>query len=103
MGSAAMNMCMVAHGYADGYYECGLHCWDIAAGHLIVREAGGFASSLNSKALFLEIVCVTSITLQTSAGNLTLWHETFWWRIPSNWHSKSHRLSNLYRMNVTEI
>lgn len=34
-------MCMVALGAADCFYEFGIHAWDIAAGDLIVREAGG--------------------------------------------------------------
>ncbi len=41
VGSAALSMCMVASGSADGYFEYGIHCWDIAAGDVIVREAGG--------------------------------------------------------------
>ncbi len=32
---------MVAAGQADAYFHCGIHCWDILAGALIVREAGG--------------------------------------------------------------
>lgn len=41
MGSAALNMCAVASGDADGYYEYTLHCWDMAGGKIIVEEAGG--------------------------------------------------------------
>ncbi|XP_072112273.1 inositol monophosphatase 1 [Mobula birostris] len=41
LGSAAINMCMVASGGADAYYEMGIHCWDMAAAALIVTEAGG--------------------------------------------------------------
>lgn len=41
LGSAALNMCMVALGGADVFFEFGIHAWDIAAGDLIVREAGG--------------------------------------------------------------
>ena len=41
LGSAATNMCMVASGSVDAYYEIGMHCWDIAAGDLIIQEAGG--------------------------------------------------------------
>lgn len=41
LGSAALNMCMVALGGADVYFEFGIHAWDMAAGDLIVREAGG--------------------------------------------------------------
>ncbi|MFF9281829.1 inositol monophosphatase family protein [Streptomyces griseosporeus] len=39
-GSAAIDLCDVAAGRLDGYYERGLHPWDLAAGDLIAREAG---------------------------------------------------------------
>ncbi|WP_234434217.1 inositol monophosphatase family protein [Streptomyces sp. NRRL F-5126] len=39
-GSAAIDLCDVAAGRLDGYYERGLHPWDYAAGDLIAREAG---------------------------------------------------------------
>ncbi|MET8765950.1 inositol monophosphatase family protein [Streptomyces sp. NPDC004658] len=39
-GSAAVDLCDVACGRLDGYYERGLHAWDFAAGDLIAREAG---------------------------------------------------------------
>ncbi|BFF99168.1 inositol monophosphatase 1 [Drosophila madeirensis] len=41
LGSAALNMSMVALGAADANYEFGIHAWDVCAGDLIVREAGG--------------------------------------------------------------
>jgi len=41
IGSAALSMCHVACGIGDVYYEFGIHCWDYAAGYLIVMEAGG--------------------------------------------------------------
>ncbi len=41
LGSAALDLCMVACGWFDGYWEYHLQPWDIAAGGLIVREAGG--------------------------------------------------------------
>ncbi len=40
-GSAALDLCWVACGRVDAYYEFGLNDWDMAAGALIVREAGG--------------------------------------------------------------
>ncbi|XP_041848892.1 inositol monophosphatase 1-like [Melanotaenia boesemani] len=40
-GTAAINMCMVASGCVEAYYEIGIHIWDVAAGSLIVSEAGG--------------------------------------------------------------
>src|SRR4051794_35317710 len=40
-GAAALDLCHVAAGRLDGYFERGLKRWDLAAGALIVREAGG--------------------------------------------------------------
>jgi myo-inositol-1(or 4)-monophosphatase len=40
-GSAALELCWVAGGRLDGYFEDGINQWDVAAGELIVREAGG--------------------------------------------------------------
>ncbi|CAL8347789.1 unnamed protein product [Merluccius merluccius] len=41
VGTAAVDMCLVATGGADVYYHIGMHCWDIAASAIIVQEAGG--------------------------------------------------------------
>src|SRR5438874_669911 len=41
LGSAAIDLCWVAAGRFDGFYEHKLHAWDSAAGYLIVEEAGG--------------------------------------------------------------
>jgi myo-inositol-1(or 4)-monophosphatase len=43
-GSAALNLCFVAAGRFDGYWELGLKPWDCAAGALLVREAGGIVT-----------------------------------------------------------
>ena len=43
-GAAALDMAWVAAGRFDGYWELGLKPWDMAAGLLIVREAGGFVT-----------------------------------------------------------
>uniref|UniRef100_A0A673ANL7 Inositol-1-monophosphatase n=1 Tax=Sphaeramia orbicularis TaxID=375764 RepID=A0A673ANL7_9TELE len=40
-GTAAVNMCLVASGCVEAYYEVGVHVWDVAAGSVIVEEAGG--------------------------------------------------------------
>lgn len=40
LGSAALDLCHVAEGRVDCYYENGIHAWDFAAGSLIAREAG---------------------------------------------------------------
>jgi myo-inositol-1(or 4)-monophosphatase len=46
-GSAALDLCYVASGRFDGYWELKLKPWDVAAGSLIVREAGGMVTSLS--------------------------------------------------------
>ncbi|MDI6402585.1 inositol monophosphatase family protein [Balneolaceae bacterium ANBcel3] len=40
-GSAAFDLCLVAAGRCDGFFEYGLSAWDVAAGSLIIRESGG--------------------------------------------------------------
>jgi myo-inositol-1(or 4)-monophosphatase len=44
MGAAALDLAYVAAGRLDGFWESGLSPWDMAAGLLLIREAGGFAS-----------------------------------------------------------
>ncbi len=46
MGSAALDICRVANGAADGYFEAGIYLWDVAAAQLIVEQAGGKAEIL---------------------------------------------------------
>lgn len=46
IGSAALDLCRVAEGSLDVYFERGLNPWDLAAGQLIVREAGGEVTGL---------------------------------------------------------
>ena len=46
LGSAALDLCWVAAGRFDGFYEHELHAWDSAAGFLIVEEAGGKVTDL---------------------------------------------------------
>ena len=49
MGSAALDLAYVAAGRYDGYWEVGLQPWDMAAGILLVREAGGYCTTLAGK------------------------------------------------------
>jgi myo-inositol-1(or 4)-monophosphatase len=46
-GSAALDLAFIAAGRFDGYWERGLASWDIAAGILLVREAGGYVTDLD--------------------------------------------------------
>ncbi|GEP27633.1 MULTISPECIES: inositol monophosphatase family protein [Cryobacterium] len=50
IGSAALDLCSVACGRLDLYFECGLNPWDHAAGALIVREAGARVGALQADA-----------------------------------------------------
>ncbi len=45
-GSAALDLCFVACGRVDAYYERGCHAWDLSGGSVIVREAGGLSTGL---------------------------------------------------------
>ena len=45
LGAAALDLAYVAAGSYDAYWERGLNSWDVAAGSLLVREAGGFVST----------------------------------------------------------
>ncbi len=47
LGSAAVDLCMVACGRLDAYYELHLNAWDAAAGELIAREAGALTSDFD--------------------------------------------------------
>jgi myo-inositol-1(or 4)-monophosphatase len=49
LGSAALDLCYVAAGRLDGFWEARLQPWDIAAGALIVEEAGGRVSSMSGE------------------------------------------------------
>lgn len=48
LGSAAIDLCYVASGVFDGFWEINLKPWDIAAGKLLVEEAGGLTSDFNN-------------------------------------------------------
>ncbi len=53
-GSAALDLCYVACGRADGFWEWRLHPWDIAAGSLLVEEAGGRTSDFSGASFDLH-------------------------------------------------
>ena len=53
-GSAALDLAYVAAGRYDGFWERNLNPWDVAAGILIVKEAGGFISGIDSNLSPLE-------------------------------------------------
>jgi myo-inositol-1(or 4)-monophosphatase len=53
-GSAALDLCYVAAGRVDAFWELGLKKWDIAAGSLIIREAGGRISDFRGTDAYLD-------------------------------------------------
>ncbi|PAT33257.1 inositol monophosphatase [Vandammella animalimorsus] len=53
-GAAALDLAYVAAGFSDGFFETGLNIWDVAAGSLLVTEAGGLVGNFTGEADFLE-------------------------------------------------
>jgi len=53
-GAAALDLCYVAAGWYDGFFETGLNPWDVAAGSLMVTEAGGLIGNFTGEAQFLH-------------------------------------------------
>jgi myo-inositol-1(or 4)-monophosphatase len=56
-GSAALDLCLIADGRAEVYYEALLSPWDYAAGMLIVAEAGGVVTQPDGSAVVLNRKC----------------------------------------------
>lgn len=73
-GAAALDLALVAEGVYDGYWETGLKPWDLAAGSLLVAEAGGGVLNYNNKAPMFydlergDIICGTASVLQLITG-----------------------------------
>ncbi|PTT76751.1 inositol monophosphatase [Pelomonas sp. HMWF004] len=53
-GAAALDLCYVAAGYYDAFFETGLQPWDVAAGSLIISEAGGLIGNFTGESDFLH-------------------------------------------------
>src|SRR5690606_35194845 len=68
MGAASLDLAYVAAGRFDAYWEAGLAPWDMAAGIVIVREAGGFVSGCDCRDTMLA-------TGNIIAGNAILSHK----------------------------
>ncbi|KAF0137654.1 MAG: myo-inositol-1(or 4)-monophosphatase [Rhodospirillaceae bacterium] len=72
MGSAALDLAYVAAGRYDGYWERNLSPWDVAAGTLIVREAGGYVSEVEGgrNPVFTGSILATNDHLHKPLGDL---------------------------------
>jgi myo-inositol-1(or 4)-monophosphatase len=53
-GAASLDLCYVAAGYYDAFFETGLAPWDVAAGSLIITEAGGLVGNYTGESDFLQ-------------------------------------------------
>jgi myo-inositol-1(or 4)-monophosphatase len=67
-GSAALDLAYVASGRMDGFWEVALEKWDIAAGVLLVKEAGGFVGDFSGRGNYMQ-------TGNVIAGNKTIFTE----------------------------
>ena len=63
LGSCAIDLCLVADGVLDGYYERGVNDWDHAAGELIAREAGAISSGLNGNPVGNDMIVVANAAI----------------------------------------
>ena len=53
-GAAALDIAYVAAGWYEGFWECGINAWDMAAGSLLVVEAGGLVTDIHGEDQFLQ-------------------------------------------------
>ena len=69
-GAAALDLAYVAAGRYEGFWERGLHSWDIAAGIIIVREAGGIVEPLQKDGDIMtdgQMICANEAIFDTFA------------------------------------
>jgi myo-inositol-1(or 4)-monophosphatase len=76
-GAAALDLAYVAAGRLDGFWEIGLKPWDLAAGVLLIKEAGGLVADFNGAENYMNsgnVVCGTAKIfkhlLQTAGAKL---------------------------------
>ncbi|XP_049266959.1 inositol monophosphatase 2 [Rhipicephalus sanguineus] len=74
LGSTAVNMCFVASGEADAFYEFGMHVWDMAAAALIVTEAGGVVMDTQGvgplNLMHRRVLCASSHALANTISQI---------------------------------
>jgi myo-inositol-1(or 4)-monophosphatase len=74
-GAAALDLAWVACGRYDGFWEMGLSPWDMAAGALLVREAGGLVGDFEGNEGFLDKGRIVASNSKLFASLLKLIHE----------------------------
>lgn len=75
-GSAALDLAYTACGRYDGFFEIGLHPWDLAGGSLVVMEAGGLVTDVRGGQGFLEEGSVVAAGPKLHAAMLAITKET---------------------------
>jgi myo-inositol-1(or 4)-monophosphatase len=70
-GAAALDLAYVAAGFYDGFWEVGLNAWDVAAGSLLIQEAGGLIGDLAGDSDFLHGGQVIAATPKVFAQMVT--------------------------------
>jgi myo-inositol-1(or 4)-monophosphatase len=77
MGSAALDLCYVACGRYDGYFEYRLSPWDFAAGMLIVHEAGGICRDFDGKErnLFSQGMICSNKRIHEEFSKIVVWKQ----------------------------
>ena len=63
LGACSLDLCFVAEGRSDGYYERGVHLWDYAAAGVVVTEAGGLFGGLNGAGPSEDLVVAAGLHL----------------------------------------
>jgi myo-inositol-1(or 4)-monophosphatase len=71
-GSAALDCCHVAAGRCDGYWELGLKPWDIAAGIVIIEEAGGVVTNFDGGPIDLSMKSIEVVTANPAIHSILL-------------------------------
>jgi len=66
-GSPALSLCYVAAGRAEGFCHSAIHSWDVAAGAIVVQEAGGTVTSYDAVPLDIDIESASSILASNGA------------------------------------
>lgn len=77
IGSAAVDLAYVACGRFDGYFEYNLNSWDVAAGIVIVREAGGRVTDFSGEKQPIELREIVATNAHISIQLLGIIHEYF--------------------------
>ena len=72
--SAALDLAYVAAGRYDGFWEIGLSPWDMAAGALLVREAGGLVGDLHGEETYLQSGRIVASNAKLFASMLKVLH-----------------------------